>query len=249
MYRSAQSMINYEINAFDGNLGHCKDFLFDDQFWTVRYLVVNTGNWLTGRKVLITPASIERADWANNMFDVNLTKEQIENAPLLDEDAPVSRQYEISWTAHYGLSPYWLGPLTWGATDKPGELLVNGKRTDATNDSDENRDKNLRSVDEIVGYRIHGSDNELGKVEDFILDDECWSVRYLVVNTGNWLVGRKVLISHLWIEFVSWMERSVTVNLTADQVENSPEYDPTAPVNRMYEERLYDYYGRPRYWE
>jgi hypothetical protein len=182
--------------------------------------------------VLISPASIERADLTNNLFEVNLTREQIENAPPLDEDAPVSRQYEISWIAYYGLSPYWLGQLTSGATDKPGELLLNGKRTDAADDSDENQDKNLRSVNEVMGYRIHGSDRKLGQVEDFILDDESWYVRYLIVNTGNWLLGRKVLISHLWIEFVSWMEGSVSVNLTAGQIKNSPVYDPTALVNR-----------------
>jgi hypothetical protein len=246
MYRSANSLASYAINAIDGQMGTCRDFLFDDQFWTVRYLVVNTGNWLTGKKVLISPIFIEGADWPNNLFDVNLTKAQVENTPLLEADAPVSRQYEIRWATHHGISPYWVGPLVWGASDTPSGLLA---QTVTTNQGDSDQDRHLRSVNEVVGYSISASDTEIGHVEDFILDDENWSVRYLVINTGNWLIGRKVLVSHLWIEFVSWSERIVSVNLTTDQIENSPVYDPAAPVNREYEERLYDYYGRPRYWE
>jgi hypothetical protein len=113
----------------------------------------------------------------------------------------------------------------------------------------EEGDPHLRSVGEVAGYHIEASDGEIGHIEDFIFDDETWKIRYVVVDTKNWLPGRKVLVSPLWVEDVSWRKRRVRVDLTQEEIKSSPEYDPTAPVNRQYEERLYDYYGRPRYWD
>lgn len=249
MLRSVKSLGSQELKARDGEIGHCKDFLFDDQFWTVRYMVANTGSWLTGRKVLISPMSIAGSDWKNKFFEINLTKDEIEHAPPLDEDAPVSRQYEIRWTKHYSTTAYWVGPYAWGSSEYPIGLPPQGVKDDIVINPDVDQDKNLRSASEIIGYKISASDDEIGHVEDFILDDENWTIRYIVVDTRNWLPGRKVLVSHLWIEFISWPARKVMVNLTREQIENSPEYDPSAPVNREYEEQLYDYYGRPKYWK
>lgn len=235
MFRTINSLVGYDLKALDGKIGLCKDFLFDDQFWTIRYMVANTGNWLTGKKVLISPISINRADWKNSLFEVNLTKKQIENAPDLDDDAPVSRQYEINWANYYKATPYWTGPNARGSTDYPSGLMPQGVQSDIAHDPQVDQVTNLRSANEVVGYKISASDTYIGQVEDFVLDDENWSIRYLVVNTGNWLKGRKVLVSHLWIAYISWSERIVSVNLTADQIKRSPEYDPAAPVNREYE--------------
>ena len=248
MLRSVNSMTGYRIMALDGEIGQCKDFLFDDQFWTIRYIVVNTGNWLTGKKVLVSPVSISGADWKNRQFNVNLSKEQIENAPSLDEDAPVSRQYEIQWAEYHKISPYWAGPYMWGGYHFPYGNLELDMRSEVQAARDGDQSKDLRSANEVVGYTISSSDGAVGPVEDFVLDEENWSLRYMVVNTGTWLTGRKVLVSHLWIEFISWSDREVSVNMTRKQIKDSPQYNPAAAVNREYEERLYDYYGRPKYW-
>lgn len=248
MLRSVNSLGSQALKARDGQIGHCKDFLFDDQFWTVRYMVANTGSWLTGKKVLISPMSISHFEWENRRFEVDLTRDEIASAPPIEEDAPVSRQYEIRWAKHFSTTPYWIGPYAWGTSEYPIGLPKQGVRDDIVINPDIDQDKNLRSANEIIGYKISASDEEFGHVEDFILDDENWTIRYMVVDTRNWLPGRQVLISHLWIEFISWQGRKVMVSLTKKQIENSPAYDPSAPVNREYEEQLYDYYGRPKYW-
>ena len=110
-------------------------------------------------------------------------------------------------------------------------------------------DPHLRSVREVSGYHLAATDGELGHVEDFILDDETWSIRYVVIDTRNWLPGRQVLISPSWVREVDWGLRKVSVDMTKQQVKDSPEYDPKMPINREYEARLYDFYGRTRYWQ
>jgi hypothetical protein len=102
---------------------------------------------------------------------------------------------------------------------------------------------------EVTGYNIQTTEDEIGLVEDFILDDESWAIRYMVVNTRKWLPGRKVLIAPAWINSIDWAEKNVKVFLSSEQVKNSPEYDASTPVNREYEMQLYDFYGRPKYWK
>ncbi len=262
MLRSVKSLYNYVLSAEDGMIGRCKDFLFDQRMWTIRYMVADTGKWLPGRKVLISPISLGQPDWNTRVFPVLLTKEQIEKAPPLDSDAPVSRQHEIKWTQHYNWPYYWDGTLPWGIAPNPGDLyhLRNRenekagtqKKDDAAGSDDDFPDSGddlLRSSDEVTGYHIQATDDEIGHVEDFILNDETWVIQYMVVDTRNWLPSRKVLIAPDWIEAVSWPESKVSVGLTQAQVKESPTYDPSMLVNRKYEEQLYDYYGRPTYWD
>jgi hypothetical protein len=248
MLRSVNELYNYALEAEDGRIGWCKDFLFNDQAWIIRYMVADTGKWLPGRKVLISPISLGEPDWGSRLFPVRLTKRQIEEAPDLADDAPVSRQYEIRWSQHYRWPYYWEGVHTWGVMAYPG-ALYNEKIPETKAPKFDSGDEHLRSVDEVTGYHIQGTDDEIGHVEDFIVDDEIWAIRYMVVHTRKWLPGRKVLITPTWIDSINWTESKVSVDLTGEEVKNSPEYNPLSPVNRRYEERLYDFYGRPKYWE
>jgi len=250
MLRSVKELIGYELQAKDGAIGRCKDFLFDDERWTIRYLVAETGSWLTGRKVLISPVSLGKPDWPSRLFPVELTKKQIEDSPGLDADAPVSRQYELKWNVYFGLPAYWAGPDIWGAGPYPSTLLMREPKPAATGTAPEEvpEESHLRSFKEVTGYYLRAADGEIGYVEDFIVDEALWLLRYMVVDTRNLLPGRKVLVAPTWVKSVDWHNRHVTVDLTVEAVKNSPEYDPAAPVNREYETRLYDYYGRPYYW-
>lgn len=249
MLRSANELFNYTLAAKDGEIGRCKDFLFDDNFWTLRYMVADTGKWLPGRRVLISPVSLGEPQWSNRLFPVALTKKHVSEAPGIDEDAPLNRHYEKLLALYYGYPPYWLDTNTW-VTFESQKYLVNREtiKDGLKQVEDEDNDVHLRSIKEVLGYDIHASDGQVGHVEDFVLEDENWRVRYLVVDTRNWLPGRKVLVSPMWVELVGWFDGKVQVNLTVKEVENSPLYDPSAPVNREYEQRLYDYYGRPKYW-
>ena len=247
MLRSIKELHNYVLHAEDGEIGRCKDFLFDDRFWAIRYMVADTGKWLPGRKVIVSPISLGEPDWKSRVFPVRLTKKRIENAPGLDENAPVSRQYEISWTQYYGWPHYWGGTHVWGSYHLPG-LLYEEKLPQKKIVQIDAGDDHLRSVDEVTGYHIQATDHKIGHVEDFIADSETWTIRYMVVDLLNWLPGRKVLVAPDWISSLDWAERKVFVDLTKEEVKDSPKYDPSAPVNREYEARLYDFYGRPEYW-
>ena len=256
MLRSLNEVYNYVLLAEDGDIGRCKDFLFDDRHWTIRYMVADTAKWLAGKKVLISPVSLGSPDWTHRRFPVFLTKDKIKNAPDLDEDAPVGRQYETRWNAYYGWPVYWQGPGPWGYMGFPyspaAQQQVQAEAEKMHAEALEEKDTvagHMRSAREVEGYRIQASDEEIGHVEDFILDDEMWVLRYLVIDTRNFLPGRKVLITPSWISDIDWALREVKVDVTAEAVRNSPTFDPDAPINQEYEKRLYDFYGRPVYWE
>jgi hypothetical protein len=244
MLRSIKSLRGFTIEAKDGHIGKVHALLFDGHTWAIRYLVVDTGTWLPGRKVLIAATSLGRPSWEERVFPVALTREQVRNAPDIDVDKPVSRQREIELHAYYDWTPYWgmsndmIGgpvPIPTAAEREAIEKAAKG-------------DPNLRSAREVTGYRIHAKDGQIGHLEDFIVTDSDWVIRYLVVDTRNWLPGRRVLLSPKWVHEISWEERQVWVDVTRETVRNSPHYDPSEPVNREYEIEMYDYYGRPKYW-
>lgn len=245
-------LTSYSIEATDGKIGHVDSFLFDDHSWTVRYLVVDTGNWLPGRKVLLTPLVLEQPDGLMNSFPVKLTKEQIKNSPDIDTDKPVSRQREIELHQYYGWSPYWItGINPIAAPLKPVIPPKDNKHREKLQEISENlsgSNRHLRSSTEVAGYKIHASDGQIGHVEDFIADNEKWVIRYIMVDTRNWLPGKKVIISPKWINEINWTDSRVTVDVKIEKIKNSPEYNPEVPVNRNYESQLYEYYGWPPYW-
>ena len=245
MLRSIKHLTGIAIGARDGDIGKVHSFLFDDQSWVIRYLVVDTGRWLPGRKVLIAPTALGRPDWQARVFPVNLTKEQVRHSPDIDTDKPVSRQREAELRKYYDWAPYW--GVGYGLDLPPGQYVEADRGTVAVESV--RSDVHLRSANEVRGYRIHAADGEIGHVEDFLVSDEEWVIRYLVADTGRWLPGRSVLISPDWVRDIGWDEREVWVDVTKQAIEDSPPYEETDAVSREYETRMYDYYGRPKYWK
>jgi len=250
MLRSVKEIVGYVLAASDGEIGRCDDFLFDDRDWGVRFMVAKTSKWLPGRKVVVSPAFLDEPDWASRRLPVHLTKQQIEDSPPLDEHAPVSRAYEIEYRRHYSLPPYGVGPGGFGAYPWPAEVVnpVPEPLVGAEAEIQEKKEEHLRSVEEVIGYIVAATDRDIGQVNDFIVDDQAWALRYLVVDTGNWLPGRKVLVATPWLGLIDWAEQRLHVELDAESIRNGPEFDPTEPVNRRYEIEIHDYYGRPYYW-
>jgi sporulation protein YlmC with PRC-barrel domain len=248
MLRDLNKIKGYVLLAEDGEIGRCKDFLFDDRHWTVRYMVADTGKWIPGRKVLISPVSLGRPEWDTKRLPVRLTKEKIEKSPPITADEPVSRQFEKEWHDHYGWAMYWTGDDLWGSVPFPADVYRISHQKITPKKTTEPVKSHLRSASEVEGYRIHASDGDVGHVDNFIMDDESWKIRYLVVDIQNWLPGRKVLVDPRWIKSVDWASSKVTLDVTRAKIEQSPRYDASAPVNRAYELQLYDYYGRPKYW-
>ena len=238
------------IRATDGEIGTVDQLYFDDQIWAIRYLIAETGNWLNGRKVLISPLSILQTDWKANRIDVSLTRKQVENAPNIDTRRPVSRQHEVEYFGYYGYPYYWDGPYTWGPSYYPTGIAPTtaSQSTIAERIGRESADSHLRSTEAVAGYYIDAKDGDIGHVDRFIVDDETWAIRYLEVATKNWWPGKKVLLSPAWVERVSWEESKVFVAVTREAIKTCPEYADTVPITREYENKLYFHYGRPPYW-
>jgi sporulation protein YlmC with PRC-barrel domain len=247
MLRSLKELYGYKILALDGEVGKVHDFYFDDQEWEIRYLVVDTGPWILGRKVLISPGALGQPNWIDKQFPVNLKREGIEDSPDIDTDKPVSRQQQSTLHEYFNWPVYWAtpfstapAPATYTAMQYAGEV-VNEKEV-------EDMDPHLRKAHEVIGYQVDGRDGGLGKVNDFILDDQEWILRYLVLDAGELEKDKKVLIAPFWIQWIRFDERQVLIDLPQHVFKDSPGFDMTQPLNREYEEVLYDYHGRPYYW-
>jgi hypothetical protein len=222
MLRSLKALERYTLSAIDGELGTIENFLLDDGTWKLRYLIVATGGLFGGRRVLVSPIAFREADGASERFHVALTLDKIRSGPSVETDRPVSRQDERDFRAHYG----------WEQEPVPHEPP----------------DAHLRSLAELLGYAVRGTDAAIGHVADFIVDDQTWTIRYLVVNAGHWWHGKPVLVSPVWAIQIDWAGRTLRMDLTREVIKQSPEWNPSAPVDRRYEVLLHDYYGRPGYW-
>lgn len=257
MLRSIKDLLSLTVEATDGTIGKSKDCLFDDRHWGLRYLVVDTGNWIPGKKVLISPIDlikpVENAPWLRDSFPVDLTKNQIENSPSLDEDAPISRQYEIEFAQHYNHHSYWGGIATWGMFHTPFYDMSGVSQDQAEQAIDDHQEhleeisKNpIRSAKELIGYEIKVGDESCGKIEDFLIDDNYWNIHYLIIGTNGWLPGDKLLVDIDWINQFHWNDKTATVDLTKEEIEASPTFDFDAPVNKHYIDSLYRHYGKHR---
>lgn len=246
MLHRLKTLKEYKLDSLDGEMGHVNDFYFDDQHWTIRYLVADTGSWLRGRQVFISPHSLVAAIKEEKHIAVDLTRKRIEESPSLASDKPVSRQFEMDYYGYYGWAPYWGGSLAWGHYPVPMALM--DPAGDKSNSPEKEWDSHLRSMQEVTGYSIQADDGMIGHVEDFILDDETWTIRYLIVDTRNWWPGKKVLVSPHWIDKVSWSDSKVFIHLPCDAIKRSPEYTEESLITRDYETALHRHYQINGYW-
>ena len=203
MLERMKSLKDYKLNSLDGEIGKVEEFYFDDKHWTIRYLVADTGNWMTSREVLISPHALAEVNKEERFIAVDLTKKQIEQSPSLSSHKPVSRQYEESYYAYYGWPAYWDGPFMWGAYPY---ITRDHEKMKKTEQPKKQWDPCLRSTRDVTGHHIQAADGEVGHVADFIVDDETWTIRYLVVATKNWWPGKQVMVSSRWIKRVDWIQ-------------------------------------------
>ena len=258
MLRNASAINGYGVAASDGALGTVIDFLFDDVSWLVRWMVVDTGNWLSGRKVLLPSSAVGSLDVKEEKCSVKLTMQQIEDSPDIDTDRPVSRQMETSVYGYYGYSPYWnsgygymggigdmggygyMGGMGGAMPTSPGLRRREAEIADAQASRD---DVHLRSVKAVTGYHIHATDGEIGHVEDFLIEDADWSIRYLLVDTTNWWAGKTVLVSPRSVRDIDWSDQLVNLDVNRQRIQDSPAYDPSVTIDRAFEEKFLTYYG------
>jgi len=247
MIRSAKELEKYSLQAQDGEIGKVKGLYFDEQEWSIRYLVVETESFFNSRKVLISPRSILGSEWLNESLNVDLTREQIRNSPEIDTGQRVARRQELALNDYYGWPHYWGAPMIAGGGAvliHPIPVEVNSREERSTVDLDQSA---LRTTHEAMGYDIEATDGSIGHAEDFLFDDQSWQISHLVIDTRNWWPGKKVLISPRWISDIQWDAARVVVDLTREAIKASPEYDPSAPLGPDYIDRLHGHYGKDRY--
>jgi uncharacterized protein YrrD len=235
--RSYKEVRGFSIGAKDGEIGEVADVFFDDERWTVRYLVADVGRWLSGRKVLISPHAISSIDSNAEVVATALTRAQVEQSPPIEADRPVSRRKEAEYNRYYRYPPYWgaYAPALWGAIALPlasSEPALEGRKAERGSDvspSPADDEVHLRSGDEVTGYRVAATDGAIGHVDNFLFDERSFRIRYLVIDTQDWWPGQHVLVPTEHVAEVSWPERSVRVDIARAAVEHSPKYDPRRP--------------------
>jgi hypothetical protein len=264
MLHRLNDLDDFAIHATDGDIGRTKDFYFDDKQWVIRYLVVETGTWLSSRKVLLSPMSIKHVNREDKTLTVSISKEQVKHSPDIDTQKPVSRQHEMDYLNYYGYPFYWENSGLWGYYPMP-LMAASGVRAlvpqpdesinvpDMFGDGDSTKhreyDHHLRSSGAVTGYNMEATDGELGHLQGMLIDTESWAIRYLIVNTSNWWLGHLVLIAPQWIKEVSWDNEKMYVDMTQQQIKDAPIFDPALPFSREHEEGIHRHYERNGYWE
>ena len=223
MLRSIKQLYGDKLGAADGDIGQVRDFYFDDQKWTIRFLVADTGSWLPGRQVLLSPHSLGRLDQAGKVLRVNLTRKQIEDSPSIASHKPVSRQYEEEYYRYYGWPCYWQGDGLWGVSGFPslepqGPPVASGSAT-ASGPQPERAEACLRSAQAVTGYHLRTGDGMLGHVSDFMMDAGSWEIGQLVIKTGHRFSGKDVLIPTKKVDRISYEESTVFLHATGELVE------------------------------
>lgn len=173
MLHLAQKVAGVTVNGTDGEIGTLEDFYFEEAGWNVRYLIVDTGSWLNGKRVLVSPSAVQ-GDWGRSGVRVNLSRADVQNGPALEESTA------------------------------------------------EAADEHLDSVKETSGYHIHARNGEIGHVDDFLIGQDSWRIRYLLVDTSNWIGGRSVIVSSDTVERVDKADAQIYVAADRDAIQNAP---------------------------
>ncbi len=223
MLHNTKELYGHKIAALDGDLGHVKDFYFDDKTWVIRYLVVDTGNWLAGRLVLLSPHAFAKLDAFEKTLHIKLQKNQIESSPSIESHRPVSRQYEVEYYKYYGWPVYWNGAGLWGFGGFPVVMPPAQEQLESRLQHHHRDDKHLQSSRAVTGYAIHTTDGIIGEVSGFLVDDKNWAIPEIIVETGHWYAGKQIMIPTSRIERIDYEGSAVHVNLTKVDLQQTGE--------------------------
>jgi hypothetical protein len=229
MLQSIKHLFGDKLGASDGEIGSVKDFYFDDQNWAVRYVIADTGNWLSGRQVLLSPHAFGSLKPVDKILPVNLTRKQIEHSPLIELHKPVSRQFEEEYHRYYGWPYYWEGDGLWGGMrgfpvlETPPKFASSEAAAPVLPKA-EHADPHLRSAQAVTGYHLETTDGIVGHVCDFMVDAKSWAIGQLVIKIGNRFTGKEVRLPVGQVDRISFKQSTVFVKLTKEAVEKSPEY-------------------------
>lgn len=250
MKLSLKELLGYTIETLDGTKGKIKDFLLDEERWTIRYAEVDLGTLFTEKRILIPRMFLKETDWHHQHLTVELSNNDLEKCPEPDNKLPISREYEEELNRHYRVQDYWVKGTS-GSTVVPGATIhykvpPKPARVEGKVIKEDNLNSCLRSFSEIMGYHILTKDSEFGKVSDLLINTDSWEIMSVVVDTNSWVPwSKKVILATQWIEAISYPEQRMEVNLPSDAVLDAPEYKVNEPVNKENGDESYDFRGKP----
>lgn len=224
MLQNLKELYGIKLTASDGEIGQVKDFYFDDKTWVIRYVVADTGTWLTGRLVLLSPHAFGRLDRDGHTLHVKLHKQQIQDSPSIETHQPVSRQYEVQYYNYYGWPAYWNGSAVWGLGDYPVVLPPSMEQMEAHLHRHHD-DRHLQSARAINGYAIQGVDGPTGHLTGLKMDDRSWAIRELIVEAGHWYSGKEILIAPSKVARLSYEESTIHVQLTKADIQGTADHE------------------------
>ena len=220
MLWNASKLRGLAIEATDGQIGTVDDLLFDDRTWQLRWLVVHTGLWLLGRKVLLPLSALGGPSLETHNFTVQLTTQQVKDSPDETAELPVSRQLEARVYDHYNWGPYWqTGFSTMANVVCTPVYMPPLDDAGPQRQIEEKDDPHLRSILELIGYHMEAQDGAIGHAEDFIIDDANWHIGPVIIDTKNWLPGQRVLISSQIVREIDWVGRSIFVETNIAKIQ------------------------------
>ena len=225
MLQNTKELYGHNFTARDGDIGSVKDFFFDDKRWVIRYMVADTGSWISGRLVLLSPHAFGSLDRNKKTLSVNLTRKQIESSPAIDSRRPVSRQYEIDYYEYYGWPAYWTGGALWGLGGSPLEVPIPQDLLEAKEQQHHRDDKHLRSAREATGYAIHATDGQIGAVSGLMVDDTSWAIEQISVEAGHWFSGKEILVPTTRVLRISYEDSAVFVDLTKAGIQHTAAHE------------------------
>ncbi|SFJ81749.1 PRC-barrel domain-containing protein [Halobacillus dabanensis] len=245
MIHNEKYIEGYTIHATDDELGKVDAFLFDDENWAIRYLVADTRKWLPGRKVLLSPISIQNINHQADHISFSLTKEQVKNSPDIDADQPVSRAQEVRMNQYFGWGNYWGAPGVWGPGFYPYELAQQEFNEMTEEEAEVSQ---VRKTSEVIGYRVFTYNGEAGEIDSFLIDDKTWKIRYVVIRSKIEGEEKFLLVSTDWITDVRWADESLHISVEKESLVKAPAYHPDLTIDRDYEESVFKAFNKPPYW-
>lgn len=254
MLRSIAELPGSTAVGSDGTMGKVVSVYFDDVSWAVRYLGVDSGSWLKTKIVLLSPRAIKDLAAKSVYFDIS--RHKLDSCPDAATHLPVARQYEQALHDHFNWPYYWdyqtfrnAAPLAVSETGFGAQNRIEAvEQMRQQQIAQQGYDAHLREFDEVLHYTLSAQDGTIGHVDDFIVELPWWVIRHVVVKTKNFLPGASVLLDVRWVRQVVFEDKQLVVDVKREAVRHAPRFNPAEPVNRHYEARLYDYYGRPGYW-
>jgi len=222
MLRTIEQLVGLEIVGEDGSIGFLEDLFLEPGSWKVRHAVAFAGEWLSGRWILLPIPLLRSVDPARRVLRVAATRERVAAAPAPETDHAVSCLFEKSLYAHYGCGPCGLPDEAVGVEAGRSRLL---------------------SAEELKGYRVEARDGDVGRLEDYLVAEEAWDIRYLCVATRRWLPGRKLAAPSAWIRLVNWRHRRIVLRRFRDELRQAPGFAGSGGLSAEYSESLEAYFA------